>query len=184
MENNEQPIVIEINMNKLAKSYLLWTVLLSIVFVVLNMVIHRQTELKFSLWGALLLLVGYFSLIVLHEAFHLLGFMLFGKAKFRELEYGLNLKLGVAYATTSKPLLNKGMKKALLLPFWTTGVLPSVIGFIIGSNLLVFLGANLIAGAMGDFYMYKELKKYPNDALIKDDPNLPVLYVYSNHHKI
>lgn len=178
LEKNEQPIVIEINMNKLAKSYLFWTVILSIVFIVLNMVIHRQTELTFSLWGIILFFVGYFSLIVLHEAFHLLGFMLFGKAKFRELEYGLNLKLGVAYATTKKPLSNKAMKKSLLLPFWTTGVLPSVIGFIIGSNLLVFLGANLIAGAMGDFYMYKELVKYPNNALVKDDPNLPILYVY------
>ncbi len=98
--------------------------------------------------------------------------------KLKELDYGVNLKLGVAYATTSRPLKNSAMKKALMLPFWTTGVLPSIIGFALDSYLLVILGAFLIAGAVGDFYMYKELRKYPNDSLIKDDPQLPKLYVY------
>jgi len=35
-----------------------------------------------------------------------------------------------------------------------------------------------MAGAVGDFAMYKELRKYPNNALVKDDPKLPKLYVY------
>jgi len=26
--------------------------------------------------------------------------------------------------------------------------------------------------------MYKKLRKYPNDALVQDDPKLPKLYVY------
>jgi len=31
--------------------------------------------------------------------------------------------------------------------------------------------------------MYKELRKYPKDALIKDDPQLPKLYVYTTSEK-
>jgi len=104
--------------------------------------------------------------------------MIFGKIKYNQLNYGVNLKLGVAYATTTKPLKNAAMKKALLLPFWTTGVIPTLTGFLVDSFLLVTLGAVLIAGAVGDFYMYKELRKFPNGALVKDDPNLPRLYVY------
>ena len=65
-----------------------------------------------------------------------------------------------------------------LLPFWTTGVVPTIIGFVVDSNLIVLLGAFLIAGAVGDFYMYKELRKYPKDCLVKDDSKLPKLYVY------
>lgn len=180
MENEKQPIVIELNLNKISKVGLIWTIVLSIAFIGINMLIHKQTEITFTLKSVLLFFIIFIALIVLHEAFHLLGFMWFGKAKFKDLDYGVNLKLGVAYATTSKPLLNKDMKKALLLPFWMTGVLPTIIGFILGSNLLVFIGAWLIAGAIGDFYMYKELKKYPKNVLVKDDPNLPILYVYTN----
>ena len=77
------------------------------------------------------------------------------------IDYGLNLKLGVAYATTTKPLKNHAMKKALLLPFWTTGVIPTLLGFTLDNYLLLSLGAFLIAGAVGDFYMYKELRKFP-----------------------
>lgn len=46
------------------------------------------------------------------------------------------------------------------------------------SNLLIVVGAFLIAGAVGDFMMYKELRKFPNNALVQDDPALPKLYVY------
>ena len=70
------------------------------------------------------------------------------------------------------------MKKALLLPFWMTGVAPTVIGLALDNFLIVFVGALLMAGAIGDFHMYKELRKYPNDAVVKDDPKEPKLYVY------
>lgn len=177
---SKNPIIIELDIQKIAKSCLLWTFLLSVLFVVLNILIHKQSEIQFTLWNVLVFIIEFIILIILHEAFHLIGFIIFGKAKWKELNYGIDLKLGVAYATTTKPIKNKHMKKALLLPFWATGILPSVIGFIIGSNSLVLLGAWLIAGAIGDLYMYKELIKYPKNALVKDDPKLPILYIYLN----
>ena len=66
------------------------------------------------------------------NVFHLIGFWLFGKVPWRSMDYGLNLKLGIAYATTNMPLPNKAMKRALLLPFWTTGVLPMLLGYVRG----------------------------------------------------
>ena len=45
--------------------------------------------------------------------------------------------------------------------------------------MLLILGAFLIAGAVGDFAMYRELRKFPPDVLVKDDPELPRLYVYT-----
>ena len=42
-----------------------------------------------------------------------------------------------------------------------TGVIPTIIGFYVNSNLIVLVGACLMAGAIGDFTMYKELRKYP-----------------------
>lgn len=88
--------------------------------------------------------------------------------------------MGVAYATTTKLLSVKAMKRTLLLPFWLTGVIPATIGFMVNSNLWLFLGAWLIAGAIGDFMMYTQLQKYPKNYLVKDDPHYPKLYIYIN----
>lgn len=178
MFQDQEPKIIQLNMKKISKMNIWLTLCLSGVFLVANGFIHHQFLFSISFWDIPLFIIYYIALIGLHEIFHLIGFMVFGKVQLKQLEYGMNLKLGVAYATTSQPLKNKAMKKSLLLPFWTTGVIPTIIGFTLQSNMWLLLGAFLIAGALGDFYMYKELRKYPNNSLIKDDPELPRLYVY------
>ena len=176
--NRKEPITIKLNMKKMARDNILFTIILLILFIIMNALIHQRFSADFSFSDILIVFTGYLVLIVCHEAFHLIGFMLFGKVKYKDLDYGVNLKLGVAYATTKKPLKNAAMKKALLLPFWTTGIIPTLFGFYFDNFILVILGALLIAGAIGDFQMYKELRKYPNDAMVKDDPKEPKLYVY------
>ncbi|WP_391118724.1 DUF3267 domain-containing protein [Psychrobacillus sp. L3] len=178
MENKEDVLsIIEIDLKKIAWSSLFMTVFLSIIGLIFYSWLHDGFAITFSFVDFLLFFIGYVSLIVLHEFFHLIGFWLFGKVPWRSMDYGLNLKLGIAYATTNISLPNKAMKKALLLPFWTTGVLPMLLGYFIELPSLILLGAWLIAGAAGDFAMYKELRKYPADVLIKDDPVMPKLYV-------
>lgn len=169
--------IIEIDIKKVAWQSLWMTIVFSLLGLIIYILVYKEFEINFSLLGIFLFLIGYLLLIVLHEAFHLIGFWAFGKVPWNKMDYGVNLKLGVAYATTSIPIPNKSMKKALLLPFWTTGIIPMLFGYGIESPLLVLLGAWLVAGAAGDFAMYRELRKYPNDILIKDDPALPVLYV-------
>lgn len=184
MPQDSKPEIIMLDMKKIAKMNMWLTLGLSVGFFMVNGFIHQQFSVSISFWNILLFIASYIILIALHEVFHLLGFMIFGKVKFNQLEYGVNLKLGIAYATTTQPLPNKAMKKSLLLPFWTTGVIPSIIGFTVQSNILLLLGAFLIAGAIGDFYMYKELRKFPNTSLVKDDPELPRLYVYEEGVKV
>ncbi|MCH7323479.1 DUF3267 domain-containing protein [Solibacillus sp. MA9] len=176
--NTKQPIIIELNMQTIARDNIIWTIVLIIFTVLLNSLIHQRFTANFSLFDFLYLILAYIVLIILHEVFHLIGFMIFGCASYKELDYGVNLKLGVAYATTNKPLSNAAMKKALLLPFWTTGVIPTIVGLSLDNFLIVILGAMLMAGAIGDFYMYKELRKFPNNAIVEDDPKEPKLYVY------
>lgn len=178
MENSEETLaIIDINLKRVAWESIGLTVGLSIIGLILFPWLTSITEITFSLWNFLWFFIGYVVLIVLHECFHLIGFWLFGKAPWSSMDFGVNLKMGVAYATTTIPIQNSAMKKALLLPFWVTGVMPMIMGFWMGSLMLVLLGAWLIAGAAGDFTMYKELRKYPNDLLIKDDPVKPRLYV-------
>lgn len=175
---NQPTQIIELNLQRIAWQSFLGTALLSILLILLKAFLHNDFHFNLSLINLILFISGYILLIVLHELSHLIGFVLFGKVPWSSLNYGVNLKLGIAYATTHEPLRNKAMKRVLLLPFWTTGVLPTVIGLWMNHSLLVLLGAFLIAGAFGDFAMYKELRKVSNNAFIKDDPELPKLYVY------
>ncbi|ACA42214.1 DUF3267 domain-containing protein [Lysinibacillus sp. fkY74-1] len=178
---NKEPIVIELDIKKLMIDNIVITSGLVILFTAIQYICFK--DFHFSFWpivgGTVLFVILYIIFIMLHEAFHLIGFMLFGKVPLESLKYGINLELGVAYATTTKPLYNHAMKRALLLPFWMTGVLPTIAGFYFNSTILILVGAFLMAGAVGDFAMYKELQKYPNNALVQDDPELPKLYVYT-----
>lgn len=175
----EQHTVIELDMQKIAKQNLWATILCTSLLIFINIGIQGHYTATFQLVDLFYFTLLYLVLIVLHEAFHLIGFMLFGHVPYRDLDYGVNLKLGVAYATTSKPLRNGAMKKALLLPFWTTGVVPALAGFYSDNYLLLISGAFLIAAAVGDIAMYRQLRAFPKNALVKDDPKLPRLYVYA-----
>jgi len=175
--------VIELDLHEISKQNILFTVFGSIVLLGIYALIHGL-HFSFSwtfLFDILIFTVAYLALIVLHEICHLIGFMMFGRVKRDTLKYGLNLKMGVAYATTTELLPNTVMRKALLLPFWVTGVVPALLGFWLESPMLVLLGAWLIAGAVGDFAMYAGLLKYPKHCLVKDDETYPRLHLYTTH---
>ncbi len=175
--------IIEIDLPKVAKRSLLLTLGSLLVLWILKIVIERDFSILISWLSVVLFIVGYILLIILHEFFHLLGFRLFGNVPWRKMVVGVNLKLGIAYATTNQLMTNRAIRKALLLPFWMTGILPAIIGLYIGNGTLVSLSALLIGGAAGDFAMYKELKKLPDNWFVKDDPELPKLYVYTPDKK-
>lgn len=140
--------------------------------------IHSEFTYSITFMKFLYFILLYAIGIVLHEFFHLLGFMLWGNCRWSDLVYGMNRELGVAYAGTKKTLRNRAMKKALLLPFWLTGLLPFLIGIYLNSGVLITVSALLIGGAAGDFAMYNQLRKISSDAYIIDDLEKPQLYVY------
>ena len=75
----KQPIIIELNMKKITRDSIILTVILLLLFIIINAFIHQRFSVNFSLTDILIVSACYFLLIVLHEAFHLIGFMLFGK---------------------------------------------------------------------------------------------------------
>ncbi|HJF31740.1 MAG TPA: DUF3267 domain-containing protein [Sporosarcina psychrophila] len=175
----ESDKIIEIDLPRVAKNSLTITVAATLFLWALKIFIERDFLFTLGLWTIVLFVSGYILLIILHELFHLLGFRVFGGVPWKKMIVGVNLKMGIAYATTDQLMTNRAIRKALLLPFWMTGILPAVIGLSVGSGLLVSLSALLIGGAAGDFAMYKELRKLPDDWFVRDDPELPKLYVYS-----
>lgn len=180
MINSQEPTaVIEIDLPIVAKQSLYLTGFSILSLLTIHFFLVGGIYFTFSFTAILLLIAGYILLVILHEFFHLFGFRVFANVPWKRMKVGVNLKFGIAYATTDKLMTNKAIRKALLLPFWATGIVPAVIGLYIDSSVLIILAALLIGGAAGDFAMYKALKKHPDDWLIKDDPELPRLYVYS-----
>lgn len=177
-KSTEPDKVIEIDLPKVAKKGLLLTFLSLIGLLVLLAIIQQELSFTVTLWTVFVFIFGYIVLIILHELFHLIGFRLFGKVPWKSMVVGVNLKMGIAYATTDRPMTNKAIRKTLLLPFWTTGILPALIGLVTENGLLIGLAALLIGGAAGDFAMYKELRQLPDDWLVKDDPEQPKLYLF------
>ncbi|WP_046176025.1 DUF3267 domain-containing protein [Domibacillus indicus] len=161
----------------------IYAILLTFVFVVIGIfaavLVHEESSFSFSIRGILLWAVLYILLIVLHEAFHLIGFMIWGKCKKNDLVYGINRELGVAYAGTKKVLPVSAMKKALLLPFWVTGMLPFIAGIWLNSTVLIVTSAFLIGGAAGDFSMYRQLRRAKKGSFVLDHLHEPVLYVFN-----
>ncbi|MBE1556509.1 DUF3267 domain-containing protein [Sporosarcina limicola] len=178
-EIHEPDKVIAIDLPRVSKQSLLISLAALFILFALNAGIKRSLSFNITFWNLFLFVAGYIILIVLHELFHLLGFRLFGRVPWKKMIVGVNLKLGIAYATTDQLMTNKAIRKALLLPFWMTGVVPAVVGIYFGHGVLISLSALLIGGAAGDFAMYKQLFKLPDDWLVRDDPKLPRLYVYS-----
>ncbi|AXI00662.1 DUF3267 domain-containing protein [Sporosarcina sp. PTS2304] len=176
--DQQHPIIVELDLQKVAKQSIWLTFIPLILLLLIRFFLNGGLFLTFSLWYFLYFFVGYIILIVFHEFFHLLGFRMFCGVPWKNMDYGVNLKMGIAYATADQLMDNKGIRQALLLPFWMTGILPAIIALYLNDGVLLVLAAALIGGAAGDFAMYKELKKFPDDAMVKDDPELPKLYIY------
>lgn len=177
-----EPIrVIELDIKEIAPKALWANALLVVIFAAAYHLLAAPLSFSFSLWAILFFVAGYAILIALHELFHLIGFVIFGKVPISSLAYGFELDMGIAYATTTRAMPNKAMKKALLLPFWMTAALPAALGFWFESQTLVLLAAMLAAGAYGDFHMYRALLQERNDSWVLDDPKLPRLRIYADN---
>lgn len=180
MGNFEKIGEFELNLESLAKTLLQSTIVLTLVATLLHYLINPFPS--FSVINLLiatgLVIVYYIVLIMLHELCHLIGFVVFCGAKLSSLKVGVDLKKGIAYATTTDFMRNKGARKALLLPFWLTGILPLFIGIYYGHFPLTLVSAWMIVGALGDFKMYGQLKKLDPSIYVLDDSENPKLHFY------
>ncbi|GEK31241.1 diaminopimelate epimerase [Kurthia zopfii] len=170
----------ELDMEALAKPVLKWTLILSILFVGIHYLINPFPSFSISgfLLSILFIIGEYILLIFLHEICHLIGFYVFCGSSISQLKMGLDLKIGIAYATTTQFMRNKDARKALLLPFWLTGVLPLIAGIYYDQLTLTLVSAWLIVGAYGDFAMYKKLRTVPSSIYVLDDSTQPKLHLY------
>ncbi|MED0942319.1 diaminopimelate epimerase [Bacillus mycoides] len=144
----------------------------------LHALFSGEFQIEITLPIMFLLIIGMIILVCIHEAIHLIGFRYIGGVPWSELKWGVNWKLGAAYAHSKQVITVKKMKTVLMLPFLPTGILPIVLGLAMNLEPLSFLGILLTAGCIGDIALYKKVSKFPDDALVKDHPSKPQFTVY------
>lgn len=144
----------------------------------LHTLISGEFQIEITLPIMFLFIIAMIVLVCIHEAIHLIGFRYIGGVPWSELKWGVNWKLGVAYAHSKRAISVKQMKKVLMLPFLPTGILPIVIGLAMNVQSLSFLGILLTAGCIGDIALYQKVSKFPDDALVVDHPSKPQFTVY------
>ncbi|MBE7125425.1 DUF3267 domain-containing protein [Bacillus sp. SIMBA_074] len=144
----------------------------------LHTILSGGFQIEITLPIMFLFIIAMLVLVCIHEALHLIGFRYIGGVPWSELKWGVNWKLGVAYAHSKKEITVKQMKKVLMLPFLPTGILPIVLGLAMNLEPLSFLGILLTAGCIGDIALYQKVSKFPDDALVIDHPSKPQFTVY------
>ncbi|MBT2689685.1 DUF3267 domain-containing protein [Bacillus sp. ISL-47] len=178
--DKKKETVVSISMVKLQIYLTIATVVLIFGVLFLHALLYREGAINFHFTGFLLFIAGMMVMIILHEAIHLAGFRYIGGVPWNEMTWGVNLKLGVAYAHAKQPITVQQMKRVLLLPFIPTGVLPLVLGIVLNMPALSILGALLTTGCLGDLVLYQKLLRFSNDALVMDHPTKPQFTVYES----
>ncbi|MFD1361277.1 DUF3267 domain-containing protein [Lentibacillus salinarum] len=170
--------VISISMVKLNIMALLTIIGMFYAVGMVHKAIFGEAVLTVTLPGLFLFLMVMTVTVGVHEAIHLLGFRYIGGVPRHELAWGINWKLGAAYAHTKKPITVHQMKQVALLPLIPTGLLPLALGLLLDYLPLSILGVILLAGCLGDLALYRKLRSFPNSALVRDHPSKPQFTVY------
>lgn len=176
---NYKKRLVKFDISKIMNMSFLLFLVPAILGVIVNLVIKGKdqsitgTFLYDAIFSAGLLIV----LLFVHEGLHALGFILFGKAKLKNIKFGVIWKQGMLYCTTTQPLTVKAYAISLVLPLIIAGLVPFIIIIFLGNALLVLVFAFMISGASGDILMLNKVCSYPKDQLILDHPSAPAFYL-------
>ncbi|WP_226604593.1 DUF3267 domain-containing protein [Bacillus cereus] len=177
MENRKETTV-AVSMVKLNVYAFLIIFVLAFGISFLHALLSGGVQVEITLPTVFLFISAMIVLVCIHEAIHLIGFRYIGGVPWSELKWGVNWKLGVAYAHSKQAVTVKQMKKVLMLPFLPTGILPIVLGIAMNLEPLSFLGILLTAGSIGNIALYQKVSKFPDDAQVIDHPSKPQFTVY------
>ena len=100
--------------------------------------------------GSLLFIVLLFVLIVAHELIHGLTWSIYAEHHFKDIEFGFMKEYLTPYCTCTTPLLKSHYIIGALMPCIILGLLPTMIGILMGSHLLFWTGIVMILSAGGD----------------------------------
>jgi hypothetical protein len=109
--------------------------------------------------------------VVIHELIHGFFAMKFSKQGMKSIKFGIYWKFLTPYCHCKEPLTVRDYRIVLLSPLIILGIIPTIIGFIIGQNGIYGFGLLFILAAGGDLVIYWKLRNENKNALALDSPN-------------
>lgn len=122
----------------------------------------------FTPWVFLPVLV---ASVLVHEALHALGFLLFGGAPRTALHFGIDRSTFSPFAGCRVPVSARADRAAVILPGLALGALPAAAGLALGNGFLAVWGAFMLHAAAGDLIVLWTVRAVPGDAPVLDHPH-------------
>jgi Putative zincin peptidase len=125
----------------------------------------------------LILILGFALLVVLHELIHGLTWQWTSGSTWQDVKYGFKWKTLTPYAHLKKPIDIRPYRWGAAMPGILTGLLPLLIGLVIGSGAWLIVGMMMTAAAGGDMMILWLLRKDNSPVLVEDHPSEAGCYI-------
>jgi hypothetical protein len=108
--------------------------------------------------------------VLLHEAMHAFGWMVFGRLPASAMKFGLELKTLTPYAHCRIPMRASAYRVGVVLPAVVLGILPAAVGVGTHQGCLTLFGALFLGAACGDLLCLWMMRGVQRDSLVRDHP--------------
>jgi len=113
--------------------------------------------------------------IIIHELLHGITWAFFTKKGFKSIKFGIN---GITpYCHCKEALMAKHYRLGGAMPLIIMGIIPSIVGIILGDGLYLSFGIFFSWAACGDIISLFMLRKYNGNKLVFDHPDKMGFYV-------
>jgi len=123
-----------------------------------------------GMYGNLLVLALWLISIPIHEGLRGLGWSCFCKEHFKSIRFGMMWSKLTPYCNCKEPLKFHEYLLGGVLPLIVLGIIPCVIGIIVGNSNVLSFGVLGVIAAGGDIFICLCLLKHPK-SLFLDHPN-------------
>ena len=127
---------------------------------------RRNPNTEFHSWSTtgIVLLVSLVVLTVAHELFHGLSWSLFTEHRWRDIEFGFMKQYLTPYCTCTVPLTKSQYVFGAVMPLALLGIIPLIVGILIGSFAVLLLGIIMTVAAAGDILIVWKVLTYRSKA--------------------
>lgn len=119
---------------------------------------------RFSAINMMVDLILFLVLIVVHELIHGISWSIFTPNHFKDIEFGVLMSSLTPYCACLVPLDKKHYIFGTAMPLIVLGIIPMIVGIIIGSLSMLFLGILMTVSAGGDILIIRNLLQYKTNA--------------------
>jgi len=109
--------------------------------------------------------------VILHELLHGVTWGYFASKGFRSIKFGMKWKYLTPYCHCKEPLKVKHYKIGGGMPLIVMGIIPSIIGLILGNGEMLTIGIFFTWAAGGDIIALYMLRKLEGNSYISDHPH-------------